>query len=648
MCGLFGIFPEDATSSPDVTRLRQSGFAIRHRGPDAGNILSEPGLGLAHQRLSLVDTDTRSDQPFTDPSGRYILVYNGEVYNFRTLRAELEALGIPFRTTSDTEVVLHSLIQWGEDALARFDGMFGLAFIDRQTHRVLLARDRFGMKPLYWMQGMTEQGPAFLFGSEIKAFEPWITLQPDVNSIAAYLMKFGGPTSGPTFYQGIRSLTPGTYLWHDGSGNIDTASFFHLTDFLDLDEMTRLDGLSAADIVDEYADLMHKSVASHLFADAPVGAFCSGGVDSSLIVAIAAAQHQNIALFHANVKGAWSEVDAASELAKSLKLDLHVIEAEEQDFVDMIPRVMRHYEYPFSYHPNCAPLMMIAQLAADSGIKGLLSGEGSDELFLGYPWLGRKRLTDGYERMISGLGSAIRAIPGVGPILAPDRMGNMENVRDILNGREMAQDKRAVADSLAQLPRKFQERGRQWSLDYMHHHLRTLLHRNDTMGMAAGIEARFPFLDTQVARFGVNLPARYKLRASPFVFEKAHPFIRDKWVVREVANRYIPNTLSQRIKIGFWTTVFQRLEIRPEYFRNAHLGDLFSLTRTQMTNTIEEAGPDLRLRLLLTEVWLRCRLDHQDEDREINRLRDHVSIRPDRFRPRPSSANKPVGAAVHS
>lgn len=113
-------------------------------------------------------------------------------------------------------------------------------------------------------------------------------------------------------------------------------------------------------------------------------------------------------------------------------------------------------------------------------------------------------------------------------------------------------------------------------------------------------------------------------------------------MVREVANRYIPNNLSQRIKIGFWTTVFQRLDIRPDYFKNAYLGDLFSLTRTQVANTIEEASPDLRLRLLLAEVWLRCRLDHQDEDREINRLRDHVSIRPDRFRP------KPADAVVHS
>lgn len=636
MCGLFGIFPEDAAQTPDNLRLRKSAFSIRYRGPDASHILTEPGLGLAHQRLSLVDTDIRSDQPFTDPTGRYTLAYTGEVYNFRSLRSELEALGLSFRTTSDTEVVLHSLIQWGSNALIRFEGMFGLAFVDRGTRQVLLARDRFGMKPLYWVQGRTKEGPAFLFASEIKAFEPWVTVQPDINSVTAYLMNSGEPDPGQTFYNGIQSLAPGTCLQFDGADKIKISSFFRLNDFFDPDEMIRLDGLPTPEIVDEFADLMHKSLAAHLFAEAPVGAFCSGGVDSSLIAAIAAAQHQNLPLFHANVKGERSEVDAARNLARSLKLELHVTDVDECDFIDMLPRVIRHYERPPSEPANCTPLMMAARLATDSGMKGLISGAGADELFLGNPRFGRKRLNDGYRRLMR----RVQAMSGIGSILSTKSAKNL--VHDHANPGE-PQEISCHHNASPQNPR---DHGRKWTLDRMRHPLSELLHLNDTMGMAAGIEVRLPFLDTRIARFSVNLPTRHKLRLSPFAFGNAHPFVRNKWVVEEVANRYVPRNLSPRIKNATQTTVFQRLEVRPEYFRNAHLRDLIGLTRTQMHDVITETAPDLRLRLLLAEVWLRCGLDQQDEGREVARLRDHVIIWPDTYHPDPSIRNKPTSTAV--
>ncbi len=628
MSGLFGICPNDGTRTPDALGLRKSAFYIRYRGPDASHTLAEPGLGLAHQRLSLVDTDIRSDQPFTDPTGRYALVYTGEVYNFRSLRSELEALGIGFRTTSDTEVVLHSLIQWGADVLPRFEGMFGLAFVDRHTRQVLLARDRFGMKPLYWAQGLTKEGPAFLFASEIKAFQPWMTLRPDIEAVVAYLTHSGEPEQGQTFYDGVRSLSPGTCLRFDGPDRIGITPFFCLRDFLDPNEMARLDNLPTPEVVDEFSDLMHKSLAAHLFAEAPIGAFCSGGVDSSLLAAVAASQHQNLPLFHTNVKGERSEVDATRNLARSLKLDLHVVDVDEQDFVDMIPHIIRHSEGPPQKPSHCVPLMMAARLAAASGIKGLISGTGADELFLGNPKLGRKRLTRWYDRILDGA----RTLPSMGALLT---------TQPLRNDRAKVIDRRLRA-----LPRALRDRSRQWTLDYMHHPLSTHLHQNDAMGMAAGIEARFPFLNTAIARFAVNLPTRHKLRLSPFAFKAAHPFIRDKWVVREVASRYSPRALGPRIGNMGQTTVFQRLDIRPEYFRNTCLQDLIGLTRKQMYEAVTETAPDLRLRLLLTETWLRCGLDRQDESREISRLRDHVTIQPDTHPSNLSINREPANTAV--
>jgi len=248
---------------------------------------AESGLGLCHARLSLVDTSARSHQPMWDQSRRYSLIYNGEIYNFPELRSKLQDKGLEFETTSDTEVVLQYLIAFGSDALAMFNGMFGLAFVDHKTGEIILARDRFGMKPLYWAKKMVEGGEALLFGSEVKCFEPWIALETDQNSLSAYLMKFGGPTSGRSFYKGINALKPGTFMRLSQKGEIEITPFFQLTEFMDEGEMERLGSLSPNAVADEFEELMETSIRSQLFADARVGAFCSGGVDSSLITSIA-------------------------------------------------------------------------------------------------------------------------------------------------------------------------------------------------------------------------------------------------------------------------------------------------------------------------------------------------------------------------
>lgn len=637
MCGIFGVL-ETSNGAPEEQKLRQSAASISHRGPDASVTHAEPGLGLAHTRLSLVDTHARSNQPFWDETGRYCIVFNGEIYNFRGLRAELESLGRTFVTTSDTEVLLQLLIAVGpEKALPRLNGMFAFGFYDRQTGLLTLARDRMGMKPLFYV----EDQERFLFASEIKAFRPWMTLQPDGSSVHAYLMKFGGPTKGRTFYQDVISLAPGDMLQVKRGERARVQTFFRVSDLIDPDMNAELQGLSADQVADRFDELMVQSVADHAFADAKVGAFCSGGVDSSLIVSMAARQQSDIQLFHANVKGRWSEAEPARALANHLGLDLHAIDIEEQDFVTSIPKVMRHYEYPFTYHPNCAPLMMIAQLARDRGVKGLLSGEGSDELFLGYPWLGRRQITDAYNAIKRTLGNGVRSLPGIGPILNPDQTGNSFAVRDIMNGREILDDLNDVSEAIAQHAHASKDPKIRWTLDYMNYHLRTLLLRNDTMGMAASIEARFPFLGNDVTRFGVNVPGRHKLKTSPFVFEKAHPFIRDKWVVRAVADRYVPKKLSQRIKVGFWTTVFQRLEIADAFFETSHLGDLLGLSRPQLSRLAAEAGDDLKLRLLHLDVWSRVCLDNEADDVSVSRLMEHVRIREEGV-PKARKRKKPV------
>lgn len=646
MCGITGVFLSRDRSVPDRAQLAESVRQLRHRGPDADSFVTGPGFGLGHARLSLVDLAARSNQPFADATGRYLLVYNGEVYNFHELRAELEARGRSFRTQSDTEVVLELLIADGPAAaLPRLNGMFALGFYDRETGMLVLARDRFGMKPLFWAEPQVAGHRALVFASEVKALRPWMPLEPDSALLTAYLLRYAGPMRGRTMFRGVRSLAPGGIITLHADGRTDEGTFATLPDFLDAAEMDRLAGLTPQQVADEFDAHLTGAVRSHMFADARVGAFCSGGVDSSLIVALAARQKQDVALFHANVRGPWSELEPARALSRHLGLELHTVDVAEQDFVDMIPKVMHHYEQPFTYHPNCPPLMMIAQLARDRGVKGLLSGEGSDELFLGYPWLGRKRLTDSYDAAAARLGRMIRGLPGLGPILLPNRAANLPEVMAILTGHEQAEDFDLVHASLRAFPRTTADPTYGWSLDYMHHHLRTLLHRNDTMGMAASIEARFPFLDLRLARFGVNLAGRFKLRRSALVWEKAHPFVRDKWVVRTVADRYMPRGLSQRIKVGFWTTTFQRMEAAPAFYATSRLGDLLGLTGAQLARTVEGADHDLRLRLLHCDVWARVMIDGEDPDVSVARLRDHVTIRGQGEPPRYARAAAPRRSA---
>ena len=627
MCGIFGIQYFSGGGIPPEDKLSTSVKLLSHRGPDAQKYHAMPGLGLAHARLSFLDTHERSHQPMWDASRRYAILFNGEIYNFRELRAELVEKGYSFATDSDTEVLLNALIAYEpQDILPRLNGMFGFAFFDTQARTMLLARDRFGMKPLFF-HANTE---FIAMASEVKALSPWIDLRPDKFMLASYLLKFGGPTRGHSFYEGVESLSPGEMIKVTPDGKLDRSYYFRLPDFIDEDYQERLAGMSRIQVVDEMDRLFTESVSSHMFAHVPVGAFCSGGVDSSLLMAKASTHHTNLAIFHANVKGQWSEHDAALELSKHLKLDLMSVDVVDQDFVDLLPRVMKHYEYPFTYHPNCAPLMMVARLARDSGVKGLLSGEGSDECFLGYPWLGRKALTDRYHSLVGSMRNLVHKIPEFGTILWPHESHNAEPVRALLNRREMDDDndwirQNAVLPSGKPIPKQ-----NVWTLEYLHHHLRTLLHRNDTMGMEASIEARFPLLDNAVVRAAVNLPPSYKLRRSIRALDKAHPFIQDKWVIREVAARYIPRSLSHRKKLGFWTTVFKRLDIAPEYFHNSYARDLFGLSREQFDNVLANGDSDLAVRLLHVDVWADVCLNGGSEDDSIAKLRQMVKIRPEK------------------
>jgi asparagine synthase (glutamine-hydrolysing) len=629
MCGIFGILQHRPGRTPDRERLELTARLLQHRGPDHHAVFSDDGIGFAQTRLALVDLNPRSNQPFWDRTGRYCLVYNGEIYDFRELRMELETDGVVFRTTSDTEVLLEALIHRGVDkTLPRLEGMFAFAFYDTRNSSLILARDRFGIKPLYIYDGED----AFVFSSEIPAMRPWIPFEADTFSISAYLQGFGGPTSGFSFYKDIRIVPPGTVVTVFRGRRSDSRVFWPLESFWDPGETERLRGMRPSQIVDEVEERLVESVRMQLLADAPVGVLCSGGVDSSVITAIAARLHKNLAIFHADVVGPFSEHHAAATLARHLGLELKAVSVTDADNLDTLPEVMLHYGHPFTYHPNSVPFLMVSKLVRSHGVKGILSGEGSDESYIGYPWLifDLRAFLFQWPRKAPGsayrvLRDAMQRVLGRRPVR--HRLEEaMAVVRGLHHRFEIEiEEERIRAEIKRKIGREPKPR-ELITLSQLGYHLRTLLHRNDCLGMAASIEARFPFLDTRLVRLAVNMPYSVKVRPSPTALERGHLFLRDKWVVRKVAERYLPPALAARKKRGFPIGAAARMRITPELFDNSFVANLFELDASETRYLIEQATQQLRLRLLHLDVWGRVCLEGVPPEDVRARLQKYVSL----------------------
>lgn len=624
MCGIFGVVYRQGGAVPDRGLLEASGRLLAHRGPDNTGVYQASGVGLVHTRLSLLDLSERGNQPLWDDQRHYALVYNGEVYNFPELRKELESLGVAFRTGTDTEVVLKGILHHGLDAmLPRLEGMFAFALWDDERRRLTLVRDRFGIKPL----SVYEDEQMLVFSSEVKAMRPWVPLEPDPHMASAYLSGFGGATRDRSFFDGVRILRPGTVLEMQGGQRSVERSFFHIADFWDPAEHERARLRGAKAVVDRFEELLFESVQKHLLADAPVGAFCSGGLDSSLVMAMASRLHSNLAIFHANVMGPLSEHDAAKALARHLHLDMQVVDVTDDDFVQQMPAVIWHYEYPFGYHPNSVPFLAVSKLVRAHGVKAILSGEGADECFMGYAPIAYEDLRQAYRRFLAAARRLVHRVPRLGKALWPGDGSFAAQVGELEQNFERALDRAQVRERIDRAgstvpPREYR------SLEWLGYHLRTLLHRNDALGMAASIEARFPYLDHDLVTAAVNLPYRFKVRPAARFHNRSHPFLRDKWVVRMVADRYIPRALSGRKKIGFPTNAYSRLQCSPAFYADGFLADHYRLGERALAHLLASSDRDFSVRLLMLEVWGRMFFRGASEADVVARLESHARVLP--------------------
>lgn len=598
MCGIAGIF-ERSGRDASLETAKQLGLAMVHRGPDNFGFELRGKVALAHNRLSLLDLSEAANQPYSNE--RYALVYNGEIYNFQENRKRLEReFGVEFRTTSDTEVLFYSLIHEGIDrCLNTSKGMFSFAFYDSLEETLWLARDRMGIKPLYYCQS----NGAYYWASEIKALAMTLGLKPDPIRTLFAANNMAEKSTEHTLFKGVKSLQPGSYLQIAREGGPTEVTYYDVLDDFEIEYHKELKGKGSDQILEEFDHTFTNAVRKMLISDAPVGAFVSGGIDSSMISAIASRYDADLKLFTANVVGEYSEFEDVQALGAHIGKEIYEYRFEPQMMLRDWAPVTYHYDCPIVIHVNSIPFSNVARLARDTGVKAVLTGEGADELFLGYPRL----LTQRYDRLAAIPKNAVESIYRRIPKLHSYLFGQNGNspiafLNKVVQGFEVQQLEQRANDRLTKLSDR-DRREQYMTIQMIREHLVTLLHRNDRMGMMSSVEARFPFLDEDVVKFAVNLPSKYKIGRTRQFYNYKHPFLIDKWIVRKTAEKYLSTKIASKKKQGFPMYGHKYLNVNHGFFNDGWVAESLGLSRDTQQFMANTQDPYFVAKLASVEVF---------------------------------------------
>jgi len=558
MCGIAGIFNLNGEPVSPVF-LRKMTDAIVHRGPDGEGFYIDSFIGLGHRRLAIIDLSPAGHQPMATVSGQHVISYNGEVYNFQELRAELEALGHQFRSRSDTEVVLHAYEEWDEKCLLKFNGHFAFAIWDKTRQELFLARDRYGTKPLYY----TFAGPHFIFASEQKAIltHPAVKREIDLEALLEYFT-FQNLFTDRTLLKGIKLFPAGCYAYLPLAAALNDLRplRYWSWSFSEPDQP-----LTENEYIEELDRLFRQAVSRQLVSDVDVGAYLSGGMDSGSITAIAAKQLPYMKTFTcgfdlstaSGLELGFDEREKAEYMSYLFKTEHYEMVLKAGDMERILPRLAWHLEEPRvgQSYPN----FYAAQLASKF-VKVVLSGGGGDELFAGYPWRYYRAAdpTDDFEQYVDKY------------YLYWQRLIDNRYIKEIFSPvwsevkhvwtRDIFRDVFLKHDHRLQEPQ-----------DYINHSLtfeaktflEGLLLVEDKLSAAHGLEVRVPFLDNDIVDFAVRVPAERKLmnlmtssrinendpRPKQDVYFQEH---RDgKIILRKVMEKYIPQDITSGAKQGF-------------------------------------------------------------------------------------------------
>jgi asparagine synthase (glutamine-hydrolysing) len=559
MCGIAGFVSVDGVDQKAAFRATAMRDILEHRGPDEAGLYVDTHAALAHRRLSIVDLRT-GQQPLSNEDGSIRVVFNGEIYNHADLRTELEARGHQYRTRCDTETIVHAYEEWGDACVDRFRGMFAFAIWDAADRRLLLVRDRLGIKPLYWAR----VGDTLLFASEIKSILASGLIEPRVCEDALPEMLGTRYVSGSgTLFQNIQKLLPGHQLaFHRGGVRI--------REYWDV-PTNRLLPSEQQDVVPRFRALLRESVRLRLMSDVPLGMFLSGGIDSSAIAALMAGMiDRPVQTFSVAFEDrAFNELEYSREAARAIGADAHEVVINDRDFFGALPRLVWHEDEPIA-HPSSVPLYFVSELARRH-VTVVLTGEGSDELLGGYgkypriAWNWRAGTV--YERLLPRVvrravsERIVRHLPGRAGRYARRSFLGMERTSEAMCFDNFASVRLSDQQRLFAAGRR---PALQWthlygpSAAYFDHpngqstlldrllytdiktYLVELLMKQDQMSMAASIESRVPFLDHKLVEFAARLPDAWKLSNWT-----------GKRVLREAMKGVVPESILNRPKMGF-------------------------------------------------------------------------------------------------
>ena len=553
MCGIAGAIYFDGRSAERGT-LKRMARSIQHRGPDAEGIYTYGSVGLSHRRLSIIDLSEAANQPFISGDGRYILCYNGEVYNYRELKVELEKDGFKFRTSSDTEVVLYSLIKWGPKIIKRFNGMFAFAFFDKEKGELLLARDRYGIKPLY----IYDSSEKLLFGSEIKAIlaEEDVTRELDLPALYQY-MTFQNIFTDETLFRGIKLFPAGH--WQIFSSQSKSCRPPHQYWSWRFEEPEN--SLSHNEYLEELEVLLRRAVKLQLVSDVPVGAYLSGGIDSGLIAGLAAQQLNYLMTFTvgfdlssaSGLELAFDERRQAEYMSYLLKTEHYEMVLKSGDMERCMSDLVWHLEEPRvgQSYPN-----YYASRLGSKFTKVILSGTGGDELFAGYPW--RYHQTSSSLNFDEYIDDYYTYWHRLLPNKCLQRL--FQPVNDQVSHvwtRDVFASVFGRRDMNPQTPRDFINLSLEFEAKTFLHGLLVV---EDKLSMSHGLETRVPFLDNQVVDFACKLPVQSKLQRFEKITMNENENIKKreirskdgKLILRELMNSAIKSdTNTNAVKQGF-------------------------------------------------------------------------------------------------
>ncbi len=560
MCGIAGYFDlRDHRSIPEGL-LRAMTDTLAHRGPDGSDVWRAPGVGLGHRRLAIIDLST-GDQPMRTPDDAHVVVFNGEIYNFQSVRAELQRRGHHFRTNSDTEVILYAWREYGADCVRHFRGMFAFALWDANRRELFLARDRLGVKPLYYS---SLPDGSFIFGSELKALLAWPRLPREIDPEAVEdYMAYGYVPDPKTILRHVRKLPPAHTLTLRRGGVVAPRRYW------DIDFTTRHNG-SVADLSAELIERMREAVRLRLIADVPLGAFLSGGVDSSAVVALMAGlldQPVNSCSIGFDVSG-FDETGYAARIAERYATNhrTRIVSADDFSIVDQL---VAAYDEPFA-DASALPTYRVCQLAREN-VKVALSGDGADEAMAGYR---RHRMHVAEERVRGFLPAGLRAalfgrLGCIYPKLdwAPrflrakttfEALGrssgeayfNSVSIQSDRIRRQLFTDQfrsdtqgywagALYVDSMRDAPAS-DALGQAQYADMQYWLPGDILTKSDRASMAVGLEAREPLLDHELVEWTAGLPLDMRVRGG-----------QGKWLMKRALEPYVPHDLLYRPKMGF-------------------------------------------------------------------------------------------------